>query len=184
MVLLPPDQKRRDGVTKLKIKNKKLMAEDSRDKASSIALEHPYVRGEKLTFESFLPFIKVGDEKLRERFTDLLRTLFNEAGGVWRPGRCYEGIQIIELAVKNAKANKILGNESITVMNWADGHYYLTLKITGSDQDLIVDPFGIPTLGKNYLDKHQSSPFFGELKLAPSRHQRIYSDAKPIGGVN
>lgn len=160
------------------------MPENSTDKASSIILEHPYVYGEKLSFESFLPFVKVGDEKLRGRFINLLKILFNETGEIWQPGRCYEGTQIIELTAKNAKTNKILGNESFTVINWADGHYYLALRIDRSDQDLIVDPFGIPTLGKNYLDKHQSPPFFGELKLAPPQHRKIYSNARPTSDLH
>ncbi|MDP3726741.1 MAG: hypothetical protein Q8Q96_00305 [bacterium] len=152
--------------------------ENNGEKAKTTEIRHPY-KDDKTTLESYLPFVQVADGKLKERFVRVLRKLFVVTGTMWRPGWCYSTERLEEI-VKQLKAMQFPEIE-FTPMNWTDGHFYLTAKFKDSDENLIIDPFGVPTPSKDYYrDRSSIVPFFGELELAPFHHQRIYSAAKPV----
>lgn len=160
------------------------MSEDTQGKDQTVLteLEHPYKRaGEKPSFENFLPFVKINDPRTKERFVTLLKEIFSETGDLWYPGGCYR-TEHIKALVRDLKRSGKLHDAIITPMNWADAHYYLSLRFEGSNTDLIIDPFGVPTPGKDYyLHPETIIPFFGEMELAPPHHKGIYKDAKPVG---
>lgn len=146
-------------------------------------MRHPY-RGKDTAFEDYLPFVKITEKKLKERFINVLKDVFAVTGDKWRPGWCYS-TQGLEKAVKELKTNTQLSEVEFSPMNYFSAHYYLTAKFKDSDKNLIIDPFGVPpNPGKEveYIrDPNLIIPFFGESELAPSSyHQRVYSIAKPL----
>lgn len=145
----------------------------------SIESRHPH-QGKGGSFEDFLPFIKVNDEKLKGKFVEVLKKIYSATRGLWRPGGCYS-TEEMEKIVGQLKAEGLLEEMNIVPMNWNSAHFFLVIDFKDALQQLIFDPFGVPTPGKDYhQDENSITPFFGEIKLAPMYHQRIYSAAKPI----
>lgn len=70
-------------------------------------VRHPY---DKLhnemppPFENFLPFVKVNDQELREKFISFLRELYNQTKESWFPSGC-QTVQVIEEQAKKMKDN-------------------------------------------------------------------------------
>lgn len=131
-------------------------------------------------FESFIPFVAVSDPVLREKFIVYLGELHDLTNTVWRPIGCY-GVEYFEQQVKLAQRNGDLMGIKFTIKSFAGGaHYHIVAEIDGCE--LIIDPFGVPTPGKDYYrDSRTIIPFFGDLSLAPEHHRSIYLDSQELG---
>lgn len=134
-------------------------------------------------FEAYLPFVKVGDTELKGRFVKLLKEVFHATSQLWQPGSCYS-TEELERIIKIIQARGGAIEATFTPMTWLNSHFYLTTRLKDSEHDLVIDPFGIPNEGVSEGDhmknKRLITPFFGEIELAPRRHQEIYSEATGI----
>ncbi len=147
--------------------------------SSHTELLHP---GRDAAFSEFMSFIKVEDPELKEKFIQVLRELFVATPHMWAPGSCYS-TQEFERIIKRIQAQGALAEVTLTPMRWSSTHFFLTARLKDSEKTLIVDPFGVPTVSEHEYMKNMRliTPFFGEIQLAPPKHQRIYSDAEPLG---
>lgn len=143
----------------------------------SADLLHPEVGA---PFEAYLPFVKVKDVKLKERFISILRQIFLTTNNMWRPGSCH-GTEELKRILEKLNQQGDLSEVNFTAMQWLNTHFYLTAKLKDNEKSLIVDPFGVPPLGVSEGDWMKNArlitPFFGEIELAPPRHKKVYTEA-------
>ncbi|MFZ2152558.1 MAG: hypothetical protein WAV41_00675 [Microgenomates group bacterium] len=142
---------------------------------------HPSESGKPVPpLKEFQSFIKVSSAKTRQALTDTLEELHTLTSEVWRPGACYAA-EHIQAQVEKAKREGRLTGAEISVRSFAGGaHYHLVAEVEG--QELVVDPFGVPTPGKDYhIEPRTITPFFGEAESAPEHHRRIYEKSESLG---
>lgn len=145
---------------------------------ASNELRHPY-HGKDTTFEEYLPFVHVTDDATKQRFVGILQELYASTGHEWGPTWCYS-TEYLDRTIKKLKAQGKFQDVEFTAMNYISAHYFLKAKLDGISEELIIDPFGVDTPGKDYMhDRGTVIPFFGELQFASLRHQKVYSEAKP-----
>jgi hypothetical protein len=150
-------------------------------------LRHPLEGGRiPPSLEGFLPFVNVSDDKLRQKFVEVLRELYNETRESWRPGGCYSTEYLTRVIGQLQARQGLVGTKFIPMSYCGSCHFYFTAVLEGESQALIVDPFGVPpqgtTEGAWMRDEGIITPFFGELELAPERHKQVYSKGESIEG--
>jgi len=144
---------------------------------------HPSEISKKILFKDFFPFIHMEgtEEKTKKRFISFLSDLFDVSLTVWAPGVCH-ACEYLE-----GKANEVV-KESYQDVHvepksyYGDAHFWLTVKMGGYEKELIVDPFGVYTLGEDHYQKKRTIvPFFGTIENAKGASQKVYSEGKPLG---
>ena len=134
------------------------------------------------SFENFGKFIHVEelDAETGALFRSFLHDLYVVSSKVWRPTGCHSCSFLEE------KANQLLREQEysglrVKAKTRNRAHFWLeaSVKETGA---LIIDPFGVPTPGKDYHKEDRTVvPFFGDRKYASEHAQEVYNGGTDLG---
>lgn len=141
---------------------------------------HPY-NGAPAPFEAFLPFVRVRDREVRDRFVAALHRLHADTSDIWKPGACISVPWLHRQLIGLQAVGETTDLVGPRVMNFAVGcHFFIDTQVQGYEPWLVIDAAGVYTSGVDYHhNKRSVTPYFGEHDLAPDPHQHIYNQAIP-----
>lgn len=139
---------------------------------------HPY-SGQPTSFDDFESFVALGTS-VRDRFVSDLRRLHQETGELWVPAGCRSGPHLQAEVARLTEAGEFRGITGSRLMNFALGaHFYVEVTVEGEPDNLVVDPFGVASPNRDYIEEPRTIiPFFGKAALAPEHHRLIYSQSR------
>ena len=134
------------------------------------------------SFENFENFIHVEElaAETGNLFRSFLKDLYAMSSEVWVPTNCHS-CEFLE-----GKANELLRKQEysgllIKPRTYFRAHFWLEASVK-DEEALIIDPFGVPTTGKDFMkDDRTVVPFFGDRKYASERAQRVYNQGEDLG---
>ena len=135
------------------------------------------------SFEDFQQFIHLEnvDQKTSDLFRSFLRSLHSVSRQYWSPGACHACEDLETKARTLTKRPEYAGIQITPRSYLGEAHYWLEVAI-GPAAVLIVDPFGVPTPGNDYMREMRTIvPFFGDPAYAAPYAQEVYSAGKELG---
>lgn len=151
---------------------------------------HPVTKAteqnQELQFEDFAHYIRLGDlEKDKHiEFRHFLKALFEATHEFWKPAQCTKTKELDKVAQQLVQTQ--FPTIHIEPRRFSAGlHYWLVATLPDVNQELIIDPFGIPIPNSDYVTNYQSIlPFFGIAEYAPNNAGEVfYAQGQPLGAL-